>query len=356
MLQDGAFLQAIQVNPDDDGPRLVYADWLDEQADPRGEFIHVQVARARAPRGEPGRAELLRRERDLLDRHRAEWVGPLIDVVSAETFERGFIEFLLVMADAYRAHAAEIVRWAPAARRLKVRDAAGQVAGLLASPLPPCLADLDLGYDDLTSTDLAALARWDGLARLAVLTLDGNALGEEGLARLVGSGRLAGLRQLNLDGCKLTARSVGLVAGSAHLHRLTAASLCGNPLGDAGAAALARAPFLANFTALDLSNTGLGPPGSEALAESPYVGRLEYLRVGYNRLGDAGVRALARSPRLAGLRRLDVNDCDLTDAGLDGLLAAPLVGRLDHLAVRHNSRLSDAAHDRLTERLGDRCS
>ena len=37
------FLAAICANPDDDAPRLVYADWLDEHGDPRGEFIRVQV-------------------------------------------------------------------------------------------------------------------------------------------------------------------------------------------------------------------------------------------------------------------------------------------------------------------------
>jgi uncharacterized protein (TIGR02996 family) len=351
-----AFLQAIQANPADDGPRLVYADWLDEHGDPCGEFIHVQVARARLRPDEPGFAALLRREVELLVQHRPDWVGPLAEVVSHEVFERGFIEFLLVMADAYLDHAREVVRWAPAARRLKLRDAADQVVELLRSPLPPCLTDLDLGFEHLTPADLAALARWAGLARLTVLTLNGNGLGEEGLERLTRSPGLAGLRELNLEACKLTARSVGLLAGSPHLRRLTAASLCENPLGDAGAAALARAAFLANFTALDLRSTGLGPAGAEALAASPHVGRLEVLRVGYNRLGDAGVRALAASPHLHDLRELDVNDSGLTDAGLDALLTAPFLDGLTVLEVRHNAGLSDAAHDRLTERLGNRCS
>src|SRR6476659_4565973 len=42
------FLRAICEAPDDDAPRLVFADWLDEAGDPdRAEFIrrHVQLAR-----------------------------------------------------------------------------------------------------------------------------------------------------------------------------------------------------------------------------------------------------------------------------------------------------------------------
>ncbi len=44
-MSDGdALLAAILAHPDEDTPRLVYADWLDEHNDPdRAEFIRVQV-------------------------------------------------------------------------------------------------------------------------------------------------------------------------------------------------------------------------------------------------------------------------------------------------------------------------
>jgi uncharacterized protein (TIGR02996 family) len=46
----GSFLQSIIESPDDDGPRLIYADWLDEHGDSdRAEFIRVQCAVARMP-------------------------------------------------------------------------------------------------------------------------------------------------------------------------------------------------------------------------------------------------------------------------------------------------------------------
>lgn len=43
------FLGKILESPDDDAPRLVFADWLDERGDPRGEFIQVQVELANRP-------------------------------------------------------------------------------------------------------------------------------------------------------------------------------------------------------------------------------------------------------------------------------------------------------------------
>jgi uncharacterized protein (TIGR02996 family) len=48
MSQQEGILAAIQEAPDDDTPRLVYADWLAEHGDPeRAEFIRVQCELAR---------------------------------------------------------------------------------------------------------------------------------------------------------------------------------------------------------------------------------------------------------------------------------------------------------------------
>lgn len=43
MIED-ELLAAIVQAPDDDAPRLVFADWLSERGDPRGEQIAVEVA------------------------------------------------------------------------------------------------------------------------------------------------------------------------------------------------------------------------------------------------------------------------------------------------------------------------
>jgi uncharacterized protein (TIGR02996 family) len=61
--ENDSFLQAIHENPDDDTPRLVYADWLDDHGDPlRAEFIRLQCASARLPVGSPEQARLLDQE------------------------------------------------------------------------------------------------------------------------------------------------------------------------------------------------------------------------------------------------------------------------------------------------------
>ena len=41
MKDEAAFLQAMLANPEDNDLRLVFADWLEEWGDPRGEFIRL---------------------------------------------------------------------------------------------------------------------------------------------------------------------------------------------------------------------------------------------------------------------------------------------------------------------------
>ena len=69
-----ALLAAILDAPDDDAPRLVFADWLDEHGEPdRAAFIRVQIERARLPEDDPRAEALKAREDALLRAHREVW-------------------------------------------------------------------------------------------------------------------------------------------------------------------------------------------------------------------------------------------------------------------------------------------
>lgn len=107
-------LAAIYAAPDDDGPRLVYADALLEAGDARGELIVLQCARARTD-GAP-----TARERTLLRIHGRAWLGDAADlfVPASVIFERGFVAGATLVARDLRA------RWphaAPASFRLLER-------------------------------------------------------------------------------------------------------------------------------------------------------------------------------------------------------------------------------------------
>jgi uncharacterized protein (TIGR02996 family) len=124
--EQAAFLRAILAAPEDDVPRLIYADWLDERDDPRGEFIRVQVELAKTPleiegnlysderrhtvvgrysEPNPKWESLRRRERELLDAteplterkvayaNRYLWSGmPLpVYLIASPEYRRGFV-------------------------------------------------------------------------------------------------------------------------------------------------------------------------------------------------------------------------------------------------------------------------
>lgn len=82
-----ALYDAVFAAPEDDAPRLVLADALQEQGDPRGEFIALQLQQPRAQRSE-------RRMAKLLERHRDAFLRRLHSVVmpdAAQRWERGFL-------------------------------------------------------------------------------------------------------------------------------------------------------------------------------------------------------------------------------------------------------------------------
>jgi uncharacterized protein (TIGR02996 family) len=163
MTDADALLAAVLAEPDDDGPRLVYADWLEEHGESaRAEFVRTQLALTayyhdmrfdptgvcRGCRGtDRGRwcreCRLRRRERELLAAHRKRWLteaappgvrcwqtgteqgwalprhmgdgGEALVGVPVE-FRRGFIEEVRCPLADWLAHGPAVVRRQPVTR------------------------------------------------------------------------------------------------------------------------------------------------------------------------------------------------------------------------------------------------
>ncbi|MFO0845893.1 MAG: TIGR02996 domain-containing protein [Gemmataceae bacterium] len=136
-MTDDVFLSAILIDPDDDLPRLAYADWLEEQGDPRGEFLHIQCRLARLDDIDPAASALRQRERELLDLHRPTWLGELAPLTKQSTFRRGFLDEVALVPAAFLAHAPP---WPSTVRRVLV-DLNGFTADrLLVEMLPESVA------------------------------------------------------------------------------------------------------------------------------------------------------------------------------------------------------------------------
>jgi uncharacterized protein (TIGR02996 family) len=85
-----AFLEDICTHPEDDGLRLIYADWLEEHGrEQRARYIRVQIEIARLWEGveydQARAADLVSQETDLLTQENFwEWFGPTLAVVWPE--------------------------------------------------------------------------------------------------------------------------------------------------------------------------------------------------------------------------------------------------------------------------------
>lgn len=72
---EASLLRAVLDSPDDDAPRLVYADWLLERGDARGEYIALLCKLETLDEDDPAREEMVRRADNLLGEHGRAWFG-----------------------------------------------------------------------------------------------------------------------------------------------------------------------------------------------------------------------------------------------------------------------------------------
>jgi uncharacterized protein (TIGR02996 family) len=83
----------VLADPDDDAPRLVWADAMILEGDPRGEFVSRQIRGA-------GDTDAQARLRLLLEEHGESWLGPLSAVIEpGYVFERGWLVACRVAVD-----------------------------------------------------------------------------------------------------------------------------------------------------------------------------------------------------------------------------------------------------------------
>src|SRR5262245_27193116 len=96
-----SFLAAIREAPDDDVPRLVFADWLEDTGEPdRAEFVRAQVEAVHLPDHDPRRDALERRARELRQAHASRWLADLpLWAWEAVVFRRGMVGELRCTAE-----------------------------------------------------------------------------------------------------------------------------------------------------------------------------------------------------------------------------------------------------------------
>jgi uncharacterized protein (TIGR02996 family) len=263
-----ALLQAVIAEPEEEAPRLIYADWLDEQGRPedtdRAEFIRLQVELAHAKEEAARAKHLRRREEELWDARQQEWLAHLPPHLRKRgpRFHRGFLEELSLPPSTWAKHGAKLFGQNPLFRvRL------------------PGAVDRHVVGDLVVIPDLA---------RIRELSLAGCDLREPNatLKILFASPFLSGLVRLDLSGCGVSTREMGVLLES---------------------------PLPGRLAGLDLARNKIGPGGAQALAASAQVCGLRGLSLAGNPIGDAGGKALAGSAHLEAVERLDLSGVELDE-------------------------------------------
>jgi uncharacterized protein (TIGR02996 family) len=363
MTDEKHFLAAIIDNPDDDGLRLVFADWLDEhgQSD-RAEFVRLQVRMAQHPDA-PELANLSHRARKLLLAHGKEWGADFPWGGRHTGYDRGLITSVQGTAAQIAGMPKRVWQRHPI-RELVLDGFAGRLGRVLALPhLPrirrlwlfgqgdqaPTAGDFDAlatcplltGLRSFTNTancgnGLAALARCPSVRGLTELSLLDDTLGDEGIAALcVGADNLRGLRRLSIRSRVIGPGTAVALARTPALAGLEFLQLYLGPTGDEGAVALAGSPHLAGLRELQLQSQGIGPVGAEALAATQHLTRLVRLSLSGNRFGAAGARAVV-SGRWAELATLELDRCLLFNDAAEAMAQGGRLHSLVELNLEYN--------------------
>lgn len=337
-----ALLEAVRASPDDDQPRLVFADWLLERGDVHGELIRLQLQEAEGPL--PKHAQ--QRVKAILAADGARIAGALAPYVDEPPFHRGFVERVRMTPEAF------------------TRDGARFFAKY---PLRTWVVDDEV----LGARAVKHIATAPGLGRVWRMELTQGAERSPlaGLAR----GRFSGLHALGFRGCghsgedwfelfsKLDAPELEHVDFAAsYSHPLLLLGLATNPkltklsriddwaLEDLGHEA--RDTFAAAARALAANRPALktlilsrsGAHDDEALhplfAPSSCV-ELEVFDLDGAGLSDASLRAWQRGGRLGRLKTLSIRDAHFTPQAVAAFIAAGVPPKLEALSLTTHDEL-----------------
>lgn len=382
---EAAFLAAMAADPDNNLPRLVFADWLEENGEAkRAEFIRLQCD----PQPDDADDAADTRADTLLKGQSNAWLKPIRPFGGEIGFHRGFpfhlradfariVEHQALLALApdwhlsptredwdYDPQVALCQRFADGPHLDRIRGINFAWAGWLAEELeamfvPALMARVrELRFGD--SDDLRELDAMEGFPdlRLEVLGFGGDSygIGDDGVRRIAEDYRFASLRTLELPNNGLTEEGITAIAESSHLSQLRDLELAGgsnssNEIGPDGAGAIADSENFQHLVNLNLAVTGIEDDGFVALVNSPNLPNLETLNVPSNGITNTGLIAFAESdavPKLAHLNVCSMGDSRITIAGLRAIVESPRMERMTGLRFS-GARFRDEGADLLAD-------
>lgn len=259
--EERALLTAIVAHPDEDAPRLIYADWLDEhastlpptrRASDRAELIRVQVELSSltySPKFDKRKCDLEQREDEILAAGRSVFVGELPAELRRRgvrfALERGFVGGVRCSVSYFAQYGAALMDAAPvtAARLdgLNIRNLRKLISSNSIARLHTLMLSTGNYHDYMYE-----LLKCAAVTRLTALYLDNTyPIGRSSdalIERVVSLKRLVGLKRLMLHAAEISERGAEAILRAEHLANLEVLDLRANSLQDATRDAL-RAKF-----------------------------------------------------------------------------------------------------------------
>jgi uncharacterized protein (TIGR02996 family) len=365
MSDHDALIAAICANPDEDTPRLVFADWLEENEQvERAAFIRAQIELARTPAWEPFAVWCRWRRPDWLTGKPFRATLPPVDGFHLEWHSEAFHRGL-----GWRLNVRSLVAWEKLAPNLLGRAPIGELrmwgatlddwrrfailpnlrqVHFVASPIEPLFVLRDTpaacGITDIFFERASGAGMPVVIEELLQSPL-GKAvrglhfhMGYESLDDLIdalNSSDETHLERLSLSTMGLTPEHISRLLPGPAMRHLTGLDLRGNPLGGSG---MGNSAFFlsSGLHTLGLAGTGVIGAGFDQLCASPRVAGLRRLDLSRNPLRPRWARLLSISHQLAGLRSLNLNRCQIGERELRHITRAKFWPNLVELDLRGN--------------------
>ncbi len=344
-------LAAIQDCPDDDSPRLLYADWLDEHGDvDRASFIRVAIQCNNLWQADPRRDNFTQRYWTLLRRNINRWLAE--EKIPAE-FSTWLINDLLPGHASREIESAEIWEFdrglfvGLSFQALYVHPQA--IVKLLASPHLTHISSLNFEENIYGDEVAIALAASPYVVNITSLNLGNNGdhrwpqafnwqtnLTDLGIIALSRSAQLSNLKCLRLRGTNVVPQGVAALAASPYFSNLSSLDLSCTFIGSEGVQSLASSRCLSKLASLDIfghEDERICESDVIAVLESSNLANLASLNVASNWLGDSLFQELASSPGLNKLRSLNVANSGACDEGIYELVTSPHIANLRDLVL-----------------------
>lgn len=308
------FLDAISRAPDDDDLRRVYADWLDERGDVRGEFIRLQLAEAANPYG-PGR----KRMTQMLAASWGNFAGELAPWSNERCFSRGLVARVNMTPAAFVKNGEHVFSKYPV-QTLHVNA--------------PKFTEKQL--EQVVSAPAISRVRHVSLAQL------GPGAPRLPLAALAKGTRFDSLRGLHFMSCGFSGEDWSTLFMRLDAPLLEEVEFSFNHSHPALWLALATSPSLKNLKSIDeyvqysLPGGGDGEFAKALRAMADQRPKLEKLILSQvYHLDDSSIAPLFAKSSVVQLRELDINGAKLTDETLRSWQRGGRFGELKSLTVRN---------------------